>query len=68
MFPHLWFLVFRRWQEFVPLLPNPWHLARSKASVVNDRRDRMPVMFTADGVYEGALELFHSNLQQPNTC
>jgi hypothetical protein len=44
-----------------------WHLARNKATVVYDRRDRMPVMFTADSVYKGALELFEDNLQQPNT-
>jgi hypothetical protein len=44
-----------------------WHLARNRATVVYDRRDRDPVLFSPDGVFEGALELFRGHLQHYNT-
>ena len=44
-----------------------WHLARSGKTVIWDRRDVMPVMFSCQSVKEGPLEAFHSWLHDPET-
>lgn len=44
-----------------------WHLARSKWTVIWDRRNVMPVMFSSQGVVKGPLEAFESQLQDSET-
>ena len=44
-----------------------WQLARSGRTVVWDRRDVMPVMFSSQGVVKGPLEAFESQLEDPET-
>ena len=44
-----------------------WHLARSKRTVIWDRRNVMPIMFSSQGVVEGPLEAFQSQLQDFET-
>ena len=44
-----------------------WHLARSGKTVVWDRRDNTPLMFSSQGVVEGPLKAFRSQLKDPET-
>ena len=44
-----------------------WHLARSGKTIVWDRRDLLPLMFSSQGVLEGPLEAFQSQLKDSET-
>ena len=44
-----------------------WQLARSGMTVIWDRRDMMPVMFSSQGVIKGPLDAFESQLDDPET-
>ena len=44
-----------------------WRLARSGKTVVWDRQDNTPVMFSSQGVMKGPLEAFEAQLEDPET-